>query len=316
MESRSLGCRVLSVGNIQAGGAGKTPLVAHLARQSIQRGYITVVLTRGYLGNRERVGGLLPQVHAHSEKSPSQALTTQEWGDEPLLLRSLVPGLWIGVGANRSRVFEQEVLPPLMRHYGLSREELLRKMLVILDDGFQHRAIQRDIDIVALTSASRFERLFREFPSALRRAHLLIWTKGEADPLPKFGLPSARTRFVVAEPSGQNAGRSWWFLSGLGDPDSALSTLQDAGWKISKTIFFRDHARYSLPLVESILRDAQEAGCGLLVTGKDWVKLEELGLKIGPFLQRVEPEIEWVDGHAHVMALVWGSPETIASLHP
>ncbi len=291
-NSEELGCRVVSVGNIQAGGSGKTPLVAQLAREVISVGDVPVILTRGYLGTREQVCGVIPPRSVET----NELLHPDEWGDEPLLLRSLVPEAWIGVGAKRAQVFRTLLLPRIKSELNLSDDQVLGKVVVILDDGFQHRKIRRAVDIVALTSATRTERLFREFSSALQRADLLIWTKGERCPVAEDDPRLVVVRFRVPAPRGAYSKRKWWFVSGIGEPESALKAIQDAGWHVVKSIVFRDHARYQPALIQSIRSDAEQAGCGVLISGKDAVKWQALGAHPGDDLQVVEPAVEFSRG--------------------
>jgi tetraacyldisaccharide 4'-kinase len=276
--------------------------VALIAQEAAQRGWVPVILTRGYLSQREKWGGVLPP----SAEQPTLTVDPDEWGDEPALLRGRVPSAWICVGSNRLQVFKQEFLPRVCKEWGVEPEEALRRILVILDDGYQHRLIHRDIDLVAVTSASRSERLFREFDSSLRRAHLLIWTKGAQQPGPFQGDRCVRVEMKVAAPSAFQQGKKWWFVSGLGDPDSALKTIQAAGWNIVKSIIFRDHARYQPALLQSIRSDAEHSQCSILLTGKDWVKWQALGCEARPDLQVLEPELVFLSGRDQWDKLLWG----------
>jgi tetraacyldisaccharide 4'-kinase len=97
-----LSARVISVGNIQVGGAGKTPLVAHLARQGIKRGLKVCILCRGYGGAWEADGGVLPPQDSRAARPDGQ-----NCGDEAALLHDLVPQAWIGVGADRAASFNE-----------------------------------------------------------------------------------------------------------------------------------------------------------------------------------------------------------------
>ena len=291
-KGEDLGCRVVSVGNIQAGGAGKTPLVAALARAVISNGDVPVILTRGYLGTRELTCGVLPP----SRLGEYESLDPDEWGDEPVLLKSLVPDAWIGVGAKRAHVFRSLLLPRLASELQLPVEQTLRRVVVILDDGFQHRKVRRSVDVVALTSTSRSERLFREFSSALKRADVLVWTKGEQCPVAEGDSRLVIARFRVPTPDARFSKKQWWFVSGIGEPTSALKAIQEAGWKVAKSVVFRDHARYQPALIQSIRSDAEQAGCGVLISGKDAVKWQALGAQPGDDLQVVEPIVEFSRG--------------------
>lgn len=273
--------RTISVGNIQAGGSGKTPFVALLAREAIERGHRPVILTRGYGGSWASTGGVIRPGYPIPE--------AHQCGDEVKLLASLVPEAWIGVGGNRVRAFE------LVRAAGADPD------LAILDDGFQHFRLERDVDIVLMTSLRPGDRLFRESERALRRASLIVWTKGKR----AISLSSVPTAEVTLSPAGpMQPARRYWLVSGVGDPDHLERSLKEVGYKVEKHVRFRDHARYSSEYLESIRMSAEREGVKLLTTGKDWVKWAELQFSSA---DRVEPEVKWVSGREEWERAVWGT---------
>lgn len=250
-ERVTLPARVISIGNIQAGGSGKTPLVAYTANQAIERGMNVCILCRGYGGAWESVGGFIAP-HSHP-------MNGQICGDEPALLHDLIPGAWIGVGADRESSFFE-----IQKSAGKNMD------LVILDDGFQNYKIKKDLEIVALTSFTRFQRVFRDFESALQVADLVVWTKGEREPDAR-SRPWVRAHLELASAEFERTAE-WVLVSGVAESGQVKLDAERAGYRIRNHIRFPDHARYGEKLVCSILEDALAQKCKILITGKDWVK--------------------------------------------
>lgn len=296
LKPQRLDTRVISVGNIQAGGAGKTPIVARIAREALERGLKTAILCRGYGGLWERKGGVI----APGSEAPEAEIC----GDEAALLHDLVPGAWIGVGADRIRSYQQ-------------LREKTPLDLVILDDGFQHWKIQRDLDVIALTSHSRFDVLYRDWPRVLGRAGLLVWTKGGIRP-PVDGAGLVRMDFRIPSELAKREGSGpYWLVTGVADSGHVRLGAERAGLQIEEHFRFKDHARYSAAEVRRILQTARKSGRRLVVTGKDWVKWREFlndssgaggpnggGLRPGEILV-LEPEIEIVEGQEHWRSVLW-----------
>jgi tetraacyldisaccharide 4'-kinase len=251
--------RVISVGNIQAGGAGKTPLVALIAREAHERGLGVCILCRGYRGLWERLGGvILPG------DPPQNAAIC---GDEAALLHDLAPHAFIGVGAQRTVQFTK--LQELMR-----KSNQADPSLIILDDGFQHWKIKKDLEIVALTSASRNKSLFRDWSNALKHADLVVWTKGIKIP---DGLrnPDVKIRYqlLTAVPE-----FPVWLITGVADGNSVYDSMVEAGFRVVKHSSFPDHARYEPKMIHGMLEEALREGWRVALTGKDWVKWRSLGV--------------------------------------
>jgi tetraacyldisaccharide 4'-kinase len=272
-----LPAKVISIGNIQVGGAGKTPLVAFLAGQAHERGKQVCILTRGYGARWEKTGGMI---------SPHESgLSPTDCGDEALLLHELAPHAWIGVGADRARQFQAVV--DAVQAQGRARIDL-----VVLDDGFQNHRLEKDLDIVALTSAHWGQKIFRDFRSALKRAHLLVWTKGDERPrgLANLGKPLVRVQMQLDPPVFASR---FLLITGLADGAQARKSMELAGYRIEKHLTFPDHARYASIVTQTILDDARAQGLKLLMTGKDWVKWRALvgeNLK-GSVIEVVEPQL-------------------------
>lgn len=280
-----LNARVISVGNIQAGGAGKTPLVAKIAREGIERKLKVCILTRGYKSQWEYQGGrILPS---------DQKVRAELCGDEAALLHDLCPQAWIGVGADR-----------LKSYHGMIQDLNCQFELVILDDGFQNRKIHKDIEILAMTSNPWGSRYFRDFPGTIRFADLVVWTKGKNRPASE-NQPLVHVEYRLPRYEGS---KSIWLITGVGDGDSAYQLAIQSGYPVMKHIQCSDHARYLQKEVNDWLDQAESAGCTIAVTGKDWVKWRDLGV-LGVSQSKIivlEPVLEIVEGKDQWLKTLWG----------
>lgn len=260
----------ISVGNIEAGGTGKTPLVMELARAALLRGKVPLILTRGHGGEWSRSG---PGVIEPGPSIVDPALC----GDEAALIHLQVPGAWIGVCSDRVAGFHSVM--ELTRKKGLRPPDC-----VILDDGYQHLQIQRDHDVVLLTSAGPSERVHREWPSPLSGKNLLlVWTKGEVPPRPWVGSREGRYRIFAEPPAPQGEERQEkiWLVSGIGAPAEFERSVREKGWNVIRHTRFADHARYSKDWLVDLFGKASSQGLRVATTGKDWVKWSALGINAG-----------------------------------
>jgi len=260
---------VLSVGSITAGGAGKTPLVRWLV-EYLQEHVPVIVLSRGY--GRSARGSVL--WHA-GDPLPDPAVI----GDEPAMLaRSLRNGS-VAVGSNR--------------------RELLRSLdqahvpgIAILDDGFQHWPIHRDLDLVLLTAETFSSSLLpagnrREPLGALRRADLLLsYEPGVLDAADRYlggrggvgGALELRTEGVYALDTGERIelGGDVVLVTGIARPERVVTAVERMGLRVAEHLIYRDHVRYTPSMVREIERRRRERGGGWIVTTeKDAVKLEQ-----------------------------------------
>jgi tetraacyldisaccharide-1-P 4'-kinase len=155
--------------------------------------------------------------------------------------------------------------------------------------------LEKDLDIVALTSARWGQKIFRDFRSALKLANLLVWTKGDERPK-SFGRPMVKMRIEL--PSAQEDGAKYLLVTGLADGNQARLAMEKAGYLIQRHLTFPDHARYALAVMDSILEDVKRQGLKLALTGKDWVKwrsyIVEKGLE--SMVRVLEPELR-LDPH-------------------
>ncbi|WP_164019321.1 tetraacyldisaccharide 4'-kinase [Pyxidicoccus trucidator] len=276
------GLRVISVGNLNVGGTGKTPAVLHLADLLVREGRKVGILTRGYgRGSRE------PLTFTGAEALPS----VEDAGDEPLLLARRCPQVRLFVGADR-------VSGALRARddFGLDT--------VLLDDGFQHRRLARDEDLVVVDESVGLGNghmlprgPLREPRSSLRRATLLWMRASSTAPtvptnpalvtpgpdLPEgTGVPRVRTRYLPTawlEPSGQIhptaalTGQPVLALAGLARPGGFLRTLQSLGTEVRDAALFPDHHRFTADELRAVGARAARQGARVVTTEKDAVRL-------------------------------------------
>ncbi|MDX9761477.1 MAG: tetraacyldisaccharide 4'-kinase [Desulfomonilia bacterium] len=247
------GIPVVSIGNIEAGGTGKTPMTIALARELSSHGLKPAIVTRGYRGRLKGAVLVRPDHQAC------------EVGDEALLM---------------ARVSGAPVVkaPDRVRGALLARDELFSD-LVLLDDGFQHRRIHRNLDIVLVAGDARSDALLplgrlREPAGSLARADIVVHTKGA-------GLSEMSAELVpcsLIDPSGAEEdlrglrGRHVLAVSGIARPGHFAEMLQDLGACVD-TLAFPDHHGFTRRDMETISARAQ--GKDLIVTTeKDLVRLD------------------------------------------
>ncbi len=269
-------CRVAAVGALAAGGTGKTPVAIMTARLLAQTGRRVAVVSRGY--RREGSG-----VRVVSDFS-GILLSPREAGDEPHLIAATLPGVPVVVGERRAGA-------------AALAYERFRPDIILLDDGFQHIRLHRDIDVVTLDSRFPFGNgfllprgLLRERPEALARAHAAVFTrfdddcdrKGLADLVRAYN-PRIDVFFERHSPSGiRNPadgtvadpgslhGMRVAALSNIADPDSFHRLIESLGASIVLRTVMPDHHRHTSDELARIARDAESAGASCIVaTAKD-----------------------------------------------
>lgn len=270
--SRRLARPVVSVGNLSVGGAGKTPCVAALASWLVAQGERPAILSRGYARPVRSRG-----VTVVSDGTRVR-VDARHGGDEPWMLAQAVSGAAVVVGADRYAA-------------GLLAERTLGVTVHLLDDGFQHVCLARDLDIV-VTPAGELAResvlpkgRLREPLSALTRASLLVVvgaSDAEADVEARaVGVPlavGARRRLAApVEVYGgvPAAAAPVVVMAGIGQPAQFFDGLRAAGWHVVDTCVFADHHWYSAADLASVAQRVQAAGAwGVLTTDKDAVRLD------------------------------------------
>jgi tetraacyldisaccharide 4'-kinase len=253
LRARRLQGAVISVGNLSTGGAGKTPFVILLGELLKARGIPFDVLSRGY-GRRTR-GVLLVD--------PSGS--AMEFGDEPLLIsRRLQAPVIVGEDRYQAGSFAESKFAPRIH---------------LLDDGFQHRALARDFDIVLVTPQDADDRLLpggrlREPVTSLRRADAIVFTAAAPPGLfHQFGKPIWRAHRNIVP---QNLPSQPVVFCGIARPQNFALQLRLSGIQPSAEAFFRDHHRYTQQNIQDLLQLRQRSGAeGFVTTEKDAINLGE-----------------------------------------
>jgi tetraacyldisaccharide 4'-kinase len=263
---RSLHWPVVSVGSLSAGGAGKTPFTIALARLLCERGFAVDVLSRGY----GRVGSEAARVPLDG--------TAAEFGDEPLLIarNACVP---VFVAAHRYDAGKLAEADTAHR-----RAKKAQRSVHLLDDGFQHRRLARDVDILLVDRRDWHDRLLpagnlREPHNTIRRASVIAIPADEpelASELQKWSWngPVWRVRRSIEVPA--VAGPVAAFC-GIARPKQFFRSLEAAGMRLALRAPFPDHHWYTERDIERLLARARAAGATALVTTeKDEVRLGRL----------------------------------------
>lgn len=297
---RTLGRPVISVGNIAVGGSGKTPAVAHIARLLQGAGQRPAILTRGY-----------------SRALPSDGVTVvsdghrlladlDRAGDEPLMLARQLPTVPVLVSSDRylaGRLAE--------RHFGCT--------VHVLDDGFQHFQLERDLDLVLL-SPEDVERpvtlpsgRLREPLDVVRRASAIVVSDADAAQAAAIGqavgvstafrLRRALDRPRLVEPAGRivspAAGTRVLVVAGLARPEGFFAAVAREGWTVADQLPFPDHHRYTRADLDRIVTITRAARAVMvLTTEKDLVRmlpLRPLPVPVAwvPLLVSIEPAEEF-----------------------
>ncbi|NQU45086.1 tetraacyldisaccharide 4'-kinase [bacterium] len=283
-KSNAVDCPVISVGNLTTGGTGKTPIVIEIARHYRDMGRRVAVVSRGY--RREATAPVLVVSDGHEILAPAR-----EAGDEPSLIARALPGVAVVVGARR---------------YDAARtaRDRCKADLIVLDDGFQHRALARDCDLILWDSLRPLESLallprglLRESLAGLRRAHALIFTRsnlatGNRKALARIKriaphlivfessleiaglrpLDSASDPITLVDATAQPAAA----LCGIGNPTSFWGLLEAAGVRLVWKRAFPDHYRPSRNEIQTALGEAEAAGARrAFITEKDAQNMPE-----------------------------------------
>jgi tetraacyldisaccharide 4'-kinase len=286
---------VISVGNIRVGGSGKTPLVEYIARLLLQSGERPAILTRGY-GRRVADDG----VTVVSDGSTVLA-TLDRAGDEPLMLARALPGVVVLAGADRhlsGRLAE--------RRFGAT--------VHILDDGFQHFELERDVDLLLVAEEDLSDRplpagRLREGLSAAAVADAALVTAGYDTAAGRIarglgiskvfrvthtiGAPRmiAGTRETVIVPQQSRV----FVVTGIARADRFIADIVSAGWDVTGTIAFRDHHRFSRRDIKRIAAEARTTASAIvLTTEKDAMRLTacdlgDLPIAAVPLVVGVDP---------------------------
>jgi tetraacyldisaccharide 4'-kinase len=268
---------VISIGNLSVGGTGKTPVVSLVAEYLLSRGERPAILSRGYGREAKDAGalvisegqGLLPRFRATAAAAAA--------GDEPLMLARALPNAIVVVAEDRHLA-------------GVLAERRLGATVHILDDGFQHVRLARDLDVLVTSPGEipsgrvlPFGRL-RESRAAAARAHVVVvvgadeataraeaWTLGVSEWV-------AARRTLPAPSRGERSIEPVVAVAGIGSPQQFFNSLAESGWNVVRTLAFADHHRYGRRDVADIADAARATNAPLVVTtAKDHVRFEGLG---------------------------------------
>jgi tetraacyldisaccharide 4'-kinase len=244
--------RVVCVGNLTAGGSGKTPIAITLGRMLCARGLKVFFLTRGYGGRLSGPVEVDPTLH-----------TAAEVGDEPLLLAPHAPVI---VARNRAE--------------GGRLADSGGADIIVMDDGLQNFQLAKDVSLVVIDAEAGFGngRLIPAGPAAragrtgsrARRRHH-SGRDGE-NVLPTSSAPVMRAHLVPERPDALQ-GRKVFAFAGIGRPDKFFETLRNLGAELTDTRPFPDHHRFTPAELSSLRKDAQDDGAVLVTTEKDFVRL-------------------------------------------
>jgi tetraacyldisaccharide 4'-kinase len=262
---------VISVGNLAVGGRGKTPMVASIARELLAMGERPAILTRGYARTRPADGVVVVRDPAGIRSDLASA------GDEPLMLARGLDGVSVLVSADRYLA-------------GRLAEHTLGASVHVLDDGFQHLQLDRDVDVVMIgrDDVTRPITLpsgrLREPLDTLIAADAIVGVDDDVT-VESVGtdVPFFRVRRALRLPV--TSGGSAFAVAGIASPARFFDDLRALGCVLSGTMSFRDHHPYSRADLNRIVAAARSAGAEtILTTEKDYVRL----LPWRPFAMRID----------------------------
>ncbi|HLB59817.1 MAG TPA: tetraacyldisaccharide 4'-kinase [Bdellovibrionota bacterium] len=279
---KKLKTKVISVGNITIGGSGKTPVVQMLAKHLKESGQTVVILSRGYRPFK-------PSISSPKLVDPTIADACDIFGDEPVMLAKTT-GVPVVVCRDRYKA-------------GIFAEGFLRPTLFLLDDGFQHRTLYREADLVVVDVSQNIDRLLfprgslREPWPTLTRAAIIFLSKINLSPphrveewrglIKKYATSSSLidVEYNFSNPSslplGSLKGERLFLVSGIGDPESFSKMTQEVGGAIVGHRYFPDHHIFSQADISASEEAAKAVRAKYIVTTeKDGVKLQKLGLNM------------------------------------
>ena len=280
---------VISVGNLTVGGTGKTPFVMYLAQLLLRRGFQPVVLSRGYGGKAGR---------SHRVVSDGRRILCgpNESGDEPFLMARRLEGVPVLVGRNRYRSAQAPLL-----------QKSSRQLVFLLDDGYQHLALQRDLNILLLDATDPFggnhllpRGRLREPLNGMRRADLVVITRAHR-PLESETIQLTIRRLNPLVPISffyhdgvaiydLKTGRRFELrqflnervvvLAAIGNPAVFVDDLEHYQMRVVDQFLYRDHHRFSQSeLDQALSRVDRLSARAVITTEKDAVRLEGLSFE-------------------------------------
>lgn len=293
LKQKRVGPIVISIGNITLGGVGKTPLVEFIARYLKAEGHELAILTRGY-GRSSR--GMRVLNNPREDRSATQT-SHRELGDEPLMLARALPDVPVIVNSDR---FES----------ARWAERELNADVLILDDGFQHLGLGRDLNLLLIDATDPFGGFemvpfgrLREPLYGIKRADAVIVTRADRPfdqaqtnaIIKHFCGGQVPVMYVYSAISGlrhlasgevyearELAGWNTALMCAIGNPHAFADDILQAGMNIVSESFFRDHHAFTQQDFDQVLKAARDLGANAIVTTeKDAVRLE--GIEVGDF---------------------------------
>ncbi len=288
LKPKRLEATVISVGNLTMGGTGKTPMVAYIARYLKSEDYSVAILTRGYA---RRSSG----IRVLNDTSQQQtAVSYREFGDEPMMLARSLPEVPIIVDKDRQEA-------------GLWAERQLGSQALVLDDGYQHLALARNLNILLIDATDPFGGFamppfgrLREPLYGIKRADAVIVTRadrpfdqgqvnaiikyycGDKVPVMYFFSTITELRHLATGEVYDVKHFSGWNVAvacGIANPQAFAEDILQAGINIVSENFFPDHHPFTQADLERINRAATDSGAdAILTTEKDAVRIEGLTL--------------------------------------
>lgn len=322
-KRHKLNCTVISLGNITVGGTGKTPTAQQLATIIRDMGYKVVILNRGYRAAWKGDIGLVSD-------GKKIFMSVSEAGDEAYLLAKNLPGVPVVIGKDRAVTGEYAV-------------KQLKADVVILDDGYQHWKLARDLDIVLIDTLNVFGNNFllprgtlREPLANLSRAHAYLLTKvDQSSHNARSNIRNVLARYNCVAPVVESIhnprafieiedwykkglrctkisleairGKKVLAFSAIGNPSSFEQTIADTGAGTVEAVRFPDHHSYTMAEMQEVMQKAVDHGaCALVTTEKDAVKIP------AEFIHSDRPlpvyilsiELNFVDGMEDLMQLI------------
>ncbi len=265
---RKVSIPVICIGNLTAGGTGKTPTAVSIAKIMQQQNKQPYFVSRGYGGNLHNV---IVDLQQHSP---------QQVGDEPLLLARQAPAV---------------VTPD--RYHGAQIAEKNGANIIIMDDGFQNPKLHKDLSFLVFDGGFGIGNgwcipagpLRENLSSGVKRANAIIIIGEDKHNLAsKFKLPVFHGKVVPIAPNFSE--RKVIAFAGIGRPEKFYQSLRELNFELVETIDFPDHHYYSEQELNELINKAQEKSCILITTAKDMVKIPAA---LRPNFKVLEIEVKW-----------------------
>ena len=318
-RKRKLPQRVISVGNLTLGGTGKTPAVIHIASLLEKNGKHPVVVSRGY-GRKD------PSAIVVVSDGQAVFADSKDGGDEPALIAAKLPGVPVVVGSDRYRA-------------GLVAGQAFSPDTLILDDGFQHVRLRRDLDIVLVDATDPFGNgklfpagILREPLSALKRADVVLITRSD-EAGERTGPLKARIRRYTKAPVFSSAHRPVDLMnaatgeiktlsalrglpilafSGIARPALFTSLLASLGAEVKAAMVYPDHYAYRKADMEALFQKAAEVKAAMIITTeKDAARLKSMNPD-GIWALRIELHVDDSNSSEWERMILWSEPTVSA----